>query len=87
MPRPVAQRDIAGRPAAQIFKPLGIPARTLERVVMSLDEFEALRLADLDGLYQEQASERMNVSRSTFSRIVDAARHKVADAQIGRAHV
>ena len=49
---------------------------------MTLDEFEALRLADLDGLYQEQAAERMNVSRSTFSRIVDSARRKVADALV-----
>ena len=82
MPRPHARRNIAGRPAARVFKPLGIPARTLEQVVMTLDEFEALRLADLDGLYQEQAAERMNVSRSTFSRIVDSARHKTADALV-----
>ena len=49
---------------------------------MTLDEFEAVRLADLDGLYQEQASEKMGISRSTFSRIVDAAHRKVADALV-----
>jgi len=49
---------------------------------MSLDEFEALRLADLDGLYQEQAAEQMNVSRTTFSRIVVSARRKMADALV-----
>jgi hypothetical protein len=43
-----------------------------------MDEFEALRLADLEGLYQEQAAERMNVSRQTFGRIVESARRKVA---------
>jgi uncharacterized protein len=54
----------------------------LEVVVMSLDEFEALRLADLGGLYQEQAAEKMGVSRPTFSRIVESAHRKVADALV-----
>jgi len=49
---------------------------------MTLDEFESLRLADLEGLYQEEASARMKVSRSTFSRIVETARRKVADALV-----
>jgi predicted DNA-binding protein (UPF0251 family) len=73
---------VCGRPAARIFKPIGIPARELEQVVMTLDEFEAVRLADLDGLYQEQAAGRMKVSRPTFSRIVDSARRKMADALV-----
>jgi predicted DNA-binding protein (UPF0251 family) len=73
---------VSGRPAARIFKPIGIPVRELEDVVMTLDEFEAMRLADLDGLYQEQAAERMKVSRPTFSRIVDSARRKMADALV-----
>ena len=46
---------------------------------MTLDEYEAIRLADLEGLYQEQAAIRMNVSRQTFGRIVEAAHRKVAD--------
>jgi uncharacterized protein len=49
---------------------------------MALDEFEAMRLADLEGLYQEQAAERMNVSRTTFSRIIDSAHRKMADALV-----
>ena len=49
---------------------------------MALDEFEAMRLADLDGLYQEQAAEQMNVSRPTFSRIIDSAHRKMADALV-----
>jgi predicted DNA-binding protein (UPF0251 family) len=65
-----------------IFKPVGIPMIDLDEVVMSLDEFEALRLADLDGLYQESAAEQMNVSRTTFSRIIDAAHRKTADALV-----
>lgn len=82
MPRPFCCRRIAGRPAAPIFKPIGIPVRELEEVVMTLDEFEAMRLADLDGLYQEEAAEQMNVSRPTFSRIIDSAHRKIADALV-----
>jgi uncharacterized protein len=82
MPRPFCRRNIAGRPAASVFKPLGVPLRELEEIVMTLDEFEAIRLADLDGLYQEQAAEQMGVSRATFSRIMDSAHRKVADALV-----
>lgn len=49
---------------------------------MTLDEFEALRQADLGGLYQEQAAEQMGVSRPTFSRIIESAHRKVADALV-----
>lgn len=56
--------------------------RELEEVVMTLDEFESIRLADLDGLYQEQAAEQMNVSRPTFDRIIVFARRKLADALV-----
>jgi predicted DNA-binding protein (UPF0251 family)/predicted Fe-Mo cluster-binding NifX family protein len=62
------------------MKPAGIPARALEEVLLGLDEAEALRLADLEGLYQEAAARSMGVSRQTFGRIVEMARHKVADA-------
>lgn len=50
---------------------------------MTLDEFEAIKLADHEGLYQEQAALRMGVSRPTFGRIVTSARRKVADALVG----
>jgi uncharacterized protein len=82
VPRPFCNRSIAGRPAVSIFKPIGIPVSELEEIVMTLDEFEALRLADLEGLYQEKAAEKMKISRPTFSRIVDSARRKVADALV-----
>ena len=49
---------------------------------MTLDEFEAMRLANLEGLYQEQAAEQMKVSRATFGRIVESAQRKVADALV-----
>jgi predicted DNA-binding protein (UPF0251 family) len=55
---------------------------SLETLTLSLDEFESIRLADLEGLYQEQAAEEMDVSRQTFGRIIESAHKKVADALI-----
>lgn len=86
MPRPHCCRRIQGGPAAPVFKPAGTPLRELATIAMTLDELEALRLADLEGLYQEEAAARMGVSRSTFSRIVASAHRKVAEALVhGRA--
>ena len=82
MARPKCCRRVAGEPACAIFKPAGIPASTLDQIVLSMDEFEAIRLADFDGLYQEQAAEKMNVSRQTFGRIIEAARRKVAQVLV-----
>jgi predicted DNA-binding protein (UPF0251 family) len=69
-------------PTFSVFKPAGTPARELEQVELTLDELEALRLADLEGLYQEEAAVRMGVSRPTFARIVETARRKVAEALV-----
>ena len=80
MSRPQCCRRVSGRPTASVFHPAGIPVRELEEIVLTLDEFEAIRLADLEGLYQEQAAERMIVSRPTFGRILAAAHRKVAEA-------
>jgi predicted DNA-binding protein (UPF0251 family) len=82
MPRPCCLRHIGSKPPARFFKPAGVPACALEQVILTLDEVETLRLADLNGLYQEQAAAQMKISRPTFSRIVEAARRKVADALI-----
>jgi predicted DNA-binding protein (UPF0251 family) len=82
MPRPCCLRYIDVRPCAVYFKPAGIPMRLLEEVVLTLDELESLRLADLEGCYQEQAAKKMKISRPTFSRVVEQARRKVADALI-----
>ena len=82
MPRPCCQRRVEFVPSVTYFKPAGIPLRELEEVVVTLDELESLRLADLNGMYQEQAAEQMKISRPTFARIVEAARKKVAEALI-----
>jgi len=80
MPRPKKCRCVSCSPNAHYFKPRGIPLVRLEEVVLGLDELEALRLADYEQLYQEEAAGRMGVSRATFGRIVGQARHKVAEA-------
>lgn len=82
MARPFCCRQVASEPESNYFKPRGIPMSSLEEVTMTVDEFEALRLADLEGLYQEQAAERMGISRPTFGRIVESAHRKVADALV-----
>jgi len=69
-------------PQVSCFKPAGIPVSSLETVRLGLDEFEAVRLADFEGLYQEQAAERMGVSRQTFGNIIQSARKKIADALV-----
>lgn len=86
MPRPRCPRRVAAPPRCPYFKPAGIPMSRLEEVALSVDELEALRLADLEGLYQDDAAARMEVSRPTFARIVEASRRKVAGALVhGRA--
>lgn len=80
MARPINERKLREEIPSRVFKPAGVPSRGLEEVILGLDEAEALRLADLAGLYQEAASRHMNVSRATFGRIVESARRKVADA-------
>jgi predicted DNA-binding protein (UPF0251 family) len=82
MPRPPCPRLIRHRPPADYFKPAGIPLRDLEEIELAADEVEALRLADFEGLYREDAAERMQVSRQTFDRIVRRARAKVAEALV-----
>jgi predicted DNA-binding protein (UPF0251 family)/phage FluMu protein Com len=69
-------------PGSNYFKPRGIPLSLLEEVVLTVDEFEAIRLADLESLYQEKAAEKMKVSRQTFGRIIDSAHKKVGEALV-----
>lgn len=82
MPRPISPREIDTPPEATWFKPIGIPLRNLEEVVLTFDEIEAIRLADAEGLYQEQVAEQMKVSRPTVGRILSSARKKVASALV-----
>ncbi len=67
-----------------VFRPVGSSRYRLPSVTLRRDEAEAVRLADLQGLYQADAASRMGVSRPTFGRIVESARRKIADAIINR---
>jgi len=80
MSRPPKCRRVAFLPEATYFKPAGIPLRVLEEVIVSVEEAEAIRLKDLEGLEQEQCAERMSISRPTFQRVLESARRKVAEA-------
>jgi len=79
MSRPKYCRKVGCVPDKNYFKPRGIPASLLEEVVLNLDEFEAMRLADYEGLYQEDGAKKMNISRQTFGRIIETAHKKIAD--------
>ena len=80
MSRPKKCRCVNCTPNTSYFKPRGIPVFQLEEVSLSLDELEAIRLADYEGCYHEDAATRMKVSRATFGRILSKARNKVAEA-------
>ncbi|MBU1218312.1 DUF134 domain-containing protein [Myxococcota bacterium] len=82
MARPTICRKVGSTPKGNYFKPQGIPLKQLKEIVISIDEFEAIRLADYEGLYQDDAAVRMNISRQTFGRIVNIARQKVACALV-----
>ena len=80
MSRPRKCRKVTFLPPVNYFKPTGIPMRLLDDVILSVEEAEAIRLKDLEGLDQEQGAARMNVSRPTFQRVLASGRQKVADA-------
>jgi uncharacterized protein len=79
MSRPCRCRRIRCSPDTNYFKPRGIPLDMLEEVNLTLDELEAMRLADWEGLYQEDAARKMDISRQTFGNIVKSAHRKIAD--------
>jgi len=82
MPRPKKKRSVQSPPLFSDFKPAGVRANDLPLVELALDEFEAIRLADYEGLDHANSAEQMEISRSTFSRLVDKARHKLASFMI-----
>ena len=82
MPRPCIRRRIRGRPYSHYFKPQGRRMIELEETALSLDEFEAIRLIDLEEIPQEQAAQKMQISQPTLSRILKNARKKLSEAII-----
>ena len=80
MVRPKKCRRVSALPGTTYFKPAGIPLRLLKEVCLSIEQAEALRLKDLEGLEQVQAAARMGVSRPTYQRVLTSARKQVSDA-------
>ncbi|MFH1311320.1 MAG: DUF134 domain-containing protein [Nanoarchaeota archaeon] len=82
MVRPRLCRRVRFNPNVTYFKPRGIPLAELEETILNVDEFEAVRLKDLEGLEQEQCAKKMNISQPTFHRLVLSARKKISDALV-----
>lgn len=80
MPRPKRPRCIMSRPFIKEFRPEGVEKRG--EVTLTLEEFEAIRHIDFEGLDQTQAAEIMNVSRQTFGRILRAGRFNLSNALV-----
>jgi predicted DNA-binding protein (UPF0251 family) len=83
MARPTKPRFVEFIPSVTYFKPVGVPLSSLDEVCLGVDELETLRLKEIEGLDQEEAARRMNLSQSTFQRILSGARMKLARAIIG----
>lgn len=83
MTRPRIPRRIRSRPCCSCYKPEGSPKGNLPGVTLQTDEFEALKLHDVDGLNQEAAAKKMKVSQPTFARILASVHKKVAEAIVG----
>ena len=80
--RPKKTRWIKCEPGERCFRPQCKQLTKLEGVYMTLDEFEAVRLADYEGLKQEEAAKKLRISRPTFSRIIASAHNKIGSALV-----
>jgi predicted DNA-binding protein (UPF0251 family) len=79
MGRPEKQRQVSAPPQFNLFKPAGVRTHFLKNVALTLDEYEALRLADYDGFDHTDAAKLMSISRPTFTRLISRARRKVSE--------
>jgi predicted DNA-binding protein (UPF0251 family) len=82
MPRPIKWRCVTRVPSVTYFKPAGQPLRALAEVALTVEEVEAIRLKDLEGMEQQEGAERMRISRPTFHRVLQSARRKLADVLV-----
>lgn len=82
MPNQRRIRKIDAPPKIEGFKPVGIKMRQLDKVVLLYEEYESIRLIDYENMNQEEAAERMNISRPTFTRIYKKARQAIAKAMV-----
>ncbi len=77
--KPRKIRNVLYPPGTLHFKPVGVSKQS-SSVFLTIDEYEAIRLADYEKLKQEEAAKRMNISRPTFTRLIDSARKKISEA-------
>jgi len=82
MPRPRRFRRVRFEPDVTYFKPSGIKMADIEDSVIAMDELESIRLKDYEGMDQESAAKKMNISQPTFHRLLLSARKKIADALV-----
>ena len=80
MPRPRICRRVRFRPGVTYFKPAGVRMTELDETILSVDEYEAVRLVDLEGIEQSKAGEQMKISQPTLSRLLKSGRKKLAEA-------
>ena len=82
MPRPQIRRRVRGKPNSSYFKPAGIRMTELEETILTMPEFEAIRLIDFLETPQEKAAKQIEISQPTLSRLLKSARKKISDAII-----
>jgi len=83
MPRPRKWRNVCSLPENSLFGPLKASGPAGGMIVMTVDEYETIRLIDLEAMTQEECAKRMNVARTTVQRIYNDARMKVAESLVG----
>ncbi len=76
------ERRVKQPPFVVYFKPQGVPIFALQQVILNVDEYEAIRLADWEGLKHDESSQKMKISRPTFTRLLNSAHKKISDAMV-----
>lgn len=82
MPRPRKCRKVCCLPESNLFGPLNVLNINSDPIIMTVDEYETIRLIDLEGMMQEECAEKMNVARTTVQKIYNDARRKLANSLV-----
>ena len=82
MPRPRKWRNVCCLPESSQYGPLNGSGESEPVVIMSVDEYEAIRLIDLENFTQEECADQMNIARTTVQRIYEGARRKIAESLV-----
>jgi uncharacterized protein len=78
MARPHKSRRISNPPKMKGFKPFGMPMCRIEPVILKFEEYESIRLVNYEKMPQDEAAQKMDVSRPTFTRIYNSALKQIA---------